>query len=128
MSGRGALVGAVIHVISWVGAMTIVGVMFSQSDSRIAYGLISGWWCALYTTTLSRAPLSSTGVVVAAFVLVDLGATLFGASLLHHDRDSTIGFTDVVDTLLRALVFASPIPASAATRVVQRRIRGGKSG
>ena len=118
---RRALMETAVHFAAWIATYSFIFMILSGSDARTAYGLLSGWWCALYAGSVLRTSLKTGLVAAAAFIALDLAAAAMGLPRMYHDGGS-FGLGTVLNTIQRALLFVSPILVNAGVSVARRRV------
>lgn len=99
----------------------VVAAAFSHSEAATAYGLLSGWWCALYVATLTTPTNRAGGAVFVLFLAIDVIAAAMGVAPFQHDR-AGLGGSTIINAGLRAIVFVSPIFANRAVALVRQKL------
>ena len=105
----GNIRGALGHILSWVVPYVFVILFAKHSSSRYVYGIITGWWCALYVGYILKINFSSFLFVFLMYMLVGFFAIYFNFEWFYHDVPDKIDFSIMLIILCRALFFASPI-------------------
>ncbi len=118
---RRVLLETVVHFAAWIATYALVSAVFSGSDARTAYGLLSGWWCALYAGAVMNTSLKAGLAAAVVFIALDLVAAAMSLPRMYHDG-GTFGFGTVVNTIQRALLFVSPILVNAGVFLARRRV------
>jgi hypothetical protein len=106
MNFKSTLTKAALHFAAWAFARYAALAVFSASESGHAYGLLSGWWCALYVAALCETRLASAMLAAGVFLVVDWTHPIPPA----HD----ITELGLADLLVRVAIFISPIPIHIA--------------
>lgn len=58
------VIESIAFLLTWVVVYIVVGMMFYESPSRVAYGGISSWWAALYLCRLVNIRLGSFFLII----------------------------------------------------------------
>lgn len=111
---RAAVIQATLHFAAWVLPALVVGAVFGHSESRLAYGLLSGWWAALYLGYVFAVRIKSIVLSVLFYILVVVIDWYFDLGLFH---DSTL-----LVSLLGLMAYISPILLNAAMRAARRGV------
>lgn len=114
-------VGVAIHFAAWIAMAMVVAAVFSHSEAATAYGLLSGWWCALYAATLTTPTIRAGAVAFVVFFVIDVVAAAMGIVLLQHDQAGLEAST-IVNAGLRAVVFVSPIFANRVVGLLRQKL------
>ena len=56
---RKTAIAVALHYGTWIGVATIVEMIFGDSPARGAYGMLSGWWAALYVGYVAKIGMSA---------------------------------------------------------------------
>lgn len=118
---RRAGTGAIVHAASWLGTSWIITYLTSGSAASLAYGALSGWWCALYVGAIAGVRIHSTAVAAAIYLSCALSARLLGWSWPLSNADRTWGAASFALDVGSALLFVTPI---VINEVVMRLVRG----
>lgn len=106
---RGYLISLGLFVAGWVAGYTVMILVFSHSPSALAYGLLSGWWCALYSARIFRIQLSVAAVAFPGYVAYAMLSVTLDFPNIYHDRPSSIDFQYVLSATFSAAIFVSPL-------------------
>jgi hypothetical protein len=118
---RKALFGALLHSISWFTADFLATYSFSDSPSRLAYGLLCSWWAALYVGFVGRITLASLPLAFMIYAVVMCVYGVFKFDLIHSKFLSQDSASLAIWLLLGALVFITPIVVNYVVQTVLRR-------
>lgn len=118
---RAALLGAIIHCAAWLGVELAVESMMRGSACKEIYGLLSGFWAALYIGFVLRVPLSAfvPAAVVYTIALWSSGS----ASIGFPRRVSDVGAPGLFNTIPWAILFGAPIAINHCVRILSRLTR-----
>lgn len=120
---RAIMEGIVLAVVWFLTAQAIEAAA-AHSPARVAYGLISGWWAALYAAhfmgvTLARGTLICGGFFVTCFALRMMGLEW------AHDPPARFDLIEVAErSALESLAFVSPVVANASVVVLLKTLFG----
>ena len=99
-----------VNVVSWVICQKGMELIFSSSNSKLSYGMICGWWGALYFGLLLKAYSWSSMFISAFFSLILLVGLMFlNIPLIPiHDLPENIVYVFIY-ALVHAIIISSPI-------------------
>lgn len=109
ISMKRGVVKALLHMGAWMVGAAATALLFRHSGSWLAYGLLSGWWCALYCGYVFRVERSAVlpaGVLYLAARIVAAGT---GLDLVYHDSPPLLSLDFVSTVVLGSVIFISPI-------------------
>jgi hypothetical protein len=116
---RTGIAGASAHCLTWAVAYLLVESAMGHSSARGGYGLLVGWWAALYVGYIGRVDLRAVPALSALVVLGRFFSTnvlsMSAADPLYATRD---GF---VVLAVQILAFVSPVFLNELVRAVLRR-------
>ena len=99
-----------VNIVSWTVLQKGIEFIFSTSNSKLSYGIICGWWGALYLGLLLRAYSLLSALISAIFSLILLVCLmLLGVPLIPvHDLSGEIWHI-VMYAFVHSIVISSPI-------------------
>jgi hypothetical protein len=112
-----ASIGGSVHAAAWVLGGLAAGLIFQHSESRLAYSLLSGWWCALYCGYLFHVKTAAIVPAGILYVLARIGDAVLGYGLVYHDPPPVLSWDFVSTAVLSGLVFVSPILVNEFARL-----------
>jgi hypothetical protein len=112
------LTGGLIHCVAWLGFEIVVESVMSASECKEIYGLISGFWAALYFGFVLRVPLSA--FVPAALFFVVASWASGSSGIAFPRRASDAGSPGLLSLLPWAILFGLPIVINHWVALVQR--------
>ena len=119
MFERCGLLGVAAHFAVWIGTYLITLLLFASNESRSAYALLSGWWCALYAAAALATPAVASLTAGVVFLVLDLVAAAAGLPRLYHDS-GVVDAGTIVDSFQRAVLFVSPILVNGVVAALKR--------
>jgi hypothetical protein len=100
--------GSFIYIAGWLIGYFCITLIFSGSSCRIAYSLLSGWWCALYLGCLFQIALKAAIPLFLLFIAGSLVSLPFNFSFFYHDTPDGFSVSFLCVILLQAIIFISP--------------------
>jgi hypothetical protein len=88
----------------------------------LAYGIICGWWAALYVGRVLPIDLFSVVPVVAGYLLIGMLEIPFNLRWAYRDPPSSADLAYVSTIVLAGVMFASPVILNWGIREMERRI------
>ena len=107
-----------VFISSWVAGYIAMLLIFSHSTNALAYGLISGWWCALYASRIFSVRLSVSVGAFAVYFVYALLAVYLDFPSFYHDAPKKIDFAYFMSAVFTAIIFASPLVTDFIVRKV----------
>jgi hypothetical protein len=104
-----ALIGGCVHVIAWVLTYALIVALFKDSAARQAYGLLAGWWCALFIDYLFHVPFKAATCPFFAYICIGILAVFYQIPWIYHDLPSELTLAYITMLALGGIVFVSPI-------------------
>ena len=101
--------GAGIHILAWLIAYAFINLLLSHSPSRVSYGYLSGWWCALYCGYIYRVGLNAFLPILIVFFASGCISVIFDWNWVYHDLPSNFSIDLILIFLGQGFVFSSPI-------------------
>lgn len=95
---------SILYIIVWVITYLAVVRFFSDSPSRVAYGLISGWWAALYFSLLVEIKIKDLPIIVAILAFISLIGSIINKSLSSYLGDIDECFLFVSPMILNSFI------------------------
>lgn len=100
-----------IHVSAWIIGYQITIGVFSGSECVYVYGLLSGWWCALYLGYIGRVKLFITIPLIIIYMTLEIVSFFWELPLLlYHNPPANFEWAFFFVILGQAVIFISPIP------------------
>lgn len=118
---REAILKSLLHALAWVLAYVLVIYVFDYSPSKQAYGLLSGWWCALYVGYIFNIQFRTTIVARIAYVLVGLLTASLAAPWVSHDWSSVPAADKILYDAVHSVVILSPIAINTIIILLKKR-------
>jgi hypothetical protein len=118
---RKSLQNSSLYISAWVFGYGVMIVIFGHSPSRQAYGLLSGWWCALYVSYILSVNLRAAAFALLVYFCFGFLSVYFGWSWLYHDLPHAVSVTCTFVLLVGGLVFVSPILLNSIVRFFLKR-------
>ncbi|MEX2500549.1 MAG: hypothetical protein WD397_16920 [Wenzhouxiangellaceae bacterium] len=112
-----AFLQAAIHSVLWVGTILFMVSMFSQSDSRLAYGYLTAWWLSLYVGYIAGFRLLSAFIAIVIYMGVGMFAVWFDWAWFYRGLPDTVSTAYLATLLLGAVIFCSPILVNSTVRI-----------
>jgi len=122
MSTRDWLIGPVIHVVAWLGAYQATVAVLGGTSGVAAYGMLSGWWLALYADYVTGVKLKAGLVLFGAYFALSVGTALLGLSWFHTDTADDVGLMLPLLAAGQAAVFVSLLILNSLTRKIVTRL------
>lgn len=97
------------YIFAWSGAFWIVYWVALHSDNKWVYGVISGWWCALYVSHILQLRLAIALYAVIVHFFYQVFLTMFDFHPSYHDFNYQFDEIYLMYILLLSLAFSSPI-------------------
>jgi hypothetical protein len=116
------LIGAVTHGLAWVIGYFLLALFFSDSPCRSAYGLLSGWYLALYVDFIANVSLGASLLAALFFYGLLVVAMAQGWQWFFHDASAKLSGVDYLLAIVPALGFTSPILLNAFVRYAMARL------
>jgi|SRR5215470_18316227 len=119
-----ALLGALIHVGTWVVFQWGVMYLASGAPSRVAYGMMAAWWATLYIGYVMSVRLRTLPVIVLASALW-VGLTIWSPWREVYREPGEIITTGrfLYEVAWGVLIYGSPIIVNAGVRHLHDRLR-----
>lgn len=113
---RRSLVGGVAHCAFWLIGIVISFTVMAHSEARIAYGLLTGWWIALYFGYITNISISSSVFPFLIYICTGIFAVICKWTWFYKGLPETITLYYVIILLLGAAIFVSPILINEVVR------------
>jgi hypothetical protein len=124
---RGHLFSLSLFVAGWAAGYAAMILVFSHSPSASAYGLISGWWCALYCARVFELRLSVAAVAFPVYLGYAVLSVILDLPYLYHDNPGSVDFQYFLSAMLSAAMFVSPLIVDSAIHRAADIFRKGSS-
>lgn len=105
--------------LGWLVGFSVILILTSDSPSKLVYAELSGWWAALYVSRACRANLLSVlfGFLLALFYFIF--SVYLPLPVLNRDTPDSLNASYLIQTLLNAFIFVSPILIDMLLRKIQ---------
>ncbi len=114
---KNIIVDSAIHISCWILGYWALYSLMSHSGSKEAYGIIVGWWLALYIGFVFKIKLSAFPPVFLLYILTCIVSFIIGTTgWFYHGAPEHINFILLAVIFSQALVFSSPIVVNWAVR------------
>lgn len=108
----------------WIAVYALVNIVFSDSPAKVAYAVLSAWWCSLYVSRLLQLRPITCVWIIAIYVIYALSAAAFQLPHFYHDAPETLNMLYVLVSFGAGIVMAAPILVDWVVRdVIERRLR-----
>lgn len=115
-----ALIGAAIHAATWIATVIVVSALSSGMSSSAAYGILSGWWAALYVGRLASIGIEAAIPLALGYAVLGMVSVPLGWSWIYHDPPISLSSAYVGTVLVAGLLFASPTAVNWLVGVSER--------
>jgi hypothetical protein len=105
----------------WLITYTLVVVFFQDSDSKIAYGILCGWWSSLYVGYIFDIRFKTEVVPLVVYALVGTLTTYLALSWIYRDWPSTRITDRMLLVVVDSIFFLSPIAVNSIVYFLKKK-------
>lgn len=80
-----ALIGAAIHAATWIATVIVVSALSSGMSASAAYGILTGWWAALYVGRLVSIGIEAAIPLTLGYAALGIVSVPLGWSWIYRD-------------------------------------------
>jgi hypothetical protein len=103
-----SILGSCIYIAGWLIGYFCITLILSGSSGKVAYGLLSGWWCTLYLGYLFQIELIAAIPLFVLYVAGSLISLFFNLNLFYHDGPDALSVSYLFIIIFQAIIFISP--------------------
>lgn len=106
----------IIHILLWAVGIILMLVIMSHSQSRFAYGYITGWWLSLYVGYILRFKISSAITALLIYMIIGIASVFLKWNWFYTDVPDAISLNYIAILCIGGLFVASPLAVNSVVR------------
>ena len=110
------IIQGIIHILLWAVGIILMLVIMSHSQSRFAYGYITGWWLSLYVGYIFRFKISSAITALLIYIIIGIASLFFKWNWFYTGLPDIISLNYIAILCIGGLFVASPIVINSVVR------------
>lgn len=112
----------VLFYVYWAIGFLVPFLIASHSPSKMAYGIIFGWWSACYFGYLSSIRIKTSWIIATIYIAICIISFIIGKPWFYHGAGSSFSFQLIIAIFIQSLLFISPIFVNAGSRMILKKV------